>query len=153
MSSCDFQRGFSGMNRRAFLFGSAAAASAISLARAQDASTLAKLDRISVMTNDFDAKLPEIWDRSKEVAPKELDMMDLPDAVADHLHLHNLEVCNINLLSMESSYIRKFKERLDKAKSKVVDFVVELDHAPKHATRAISACVLPILRFALRPSR
>jgi hypothetical protein len=140
MSSCDFQRGFSGMNRRAFLFGSAAAASAISLARAQDASTLAKLDRISVMTNDFDAKLPEIWDRSKEVAPKELDMMDLPDAVADHLHLHNLEVCNINLLSMEPSYISKFKQRIEKAKSKVVDFVVELDPPETRYKGHISVC-------------
>ena len=59
----------------------AAAASSISMAGAQDAATLAKLDRISLMTNDFDAILPEIWDRSKEVAPKELDIMDLPDAV------------------------------------------------------------------------
>jgi hypothetical protein len=140
MRSCDFLRGFSGMNRRQFLFGFAATTSAISLARAQDAATLAKLDRISVMTNDFDAILPEIWDRSKEVAPKELDIMDLPDAVADRLHLHNLEVCNINLLSMEPSYISKFKQRLDKAKSKVVDFVVEIDPPETRYRGRISAC-------------
>jgi hypothetical protein len=140
MRFCDFQRGFSGMNRRNFLFGSAAAASAISRARAQDAATLAKLDRISLMTNDFDTILPEIWDRSKEVAPKGLDMMDLPDAVADRLHLHNLEVCNINLLSMAPSYIRKFKERLDKAKSKVVDLVVEIDPPETRYRGRISAC-------------
>ncbi len=140
MRSCDLQRGFSGMNRRRFLFGSAAAASATSLARAQDAATRAKLNRISVMTNDFDALQPEIWDRSKEVAPKELDVMDLPDAVADHLHLHNLEVCNINLLSMEPAYIRKFKQRLAKAKSKVVDFVVELDPPETRYRGHISPC-------------
>ena len=128
------------MNRREFLMGSAAAASAIRLARAQDAATLAKLDRISLMTNDFDAILPEIWDRSKEVAPKELDMMNLPDAVADRLHLHNLEVCNINLLSMEPSYIRQFKERVQKAKSKVVDFVVELDPPETRYRGRISPC-------------
>jgi hypothetical protein len=140
MISCDFQRGFSRMSRRGFLLGSAAAASVMRLARAQDTATRAKLDRISVMTNDFDAVLPEIWDRSKEVAPKGLDMMDLPDAVADRLHLHNLEVCNINLLSMESSYIRKFKERLDKAKSKAVDLVVELDPPETRYRGHISAC-------------
>ena len=139
MRSCDFPRGFSGMKRRDFLFGSAAAC-ALTQARAQDAATRAKLDRISLMTNDFDTILPEIWDRSKEVAPKELDMMDLPDAVADRLHLHNLEVCNINLLSMEPSYIRKFKERLDKAKSKVVDFVVEIDPPETRYRGHISAC-------------
>jgi sugar phosphate isomerase/epimerase len=141
MRSGDFQRGFSGMNRRDFLFGSAAAAFGMSrLARAQDAATLAKLNRISLMTNDFDGTLPEIWDRSKPVAPEKLDMMDLPDAVAYHLHLHNLEVCNINLLSMEPSYIREFKERLHKAKSRVVDLVVEID-PPTTAYRGyISVC-------------
>jgi hypothetical protein len=140
MMSCDFQRGFSGMHRREFLFGSAAAAAAISMARAQDPATLAKLDRISLMTNDFDAILPEIWDRSKEVAPKELDIMDLPDAVAGRLHLHNLEVCNINLLSMKPSYIRNFKERLEKAESKVVDLVVEIDPPETRYRGRISAC-------------
>jgi hypothetical protein len=140
MRSCDFQRGLSGMNRRDFLFGSATAASAISLARAQDTATPAKLDRISIMTNDFHSVLPEIWDRSKEVEPKELDMMDLPDAVADRLHLHNLEVCNINLLSMEPSYIGKFKERLEKARSKVVDLVVEIDPPETRYRGRISAC-------------
>lgn len=143
MRFCDFQRGFFGMSRRDFLFGTAAtvAASALSrLALAQDSATLAKLARISLLTNDFSDTLPEIWDRSKSVAPKRLDMMDLPDAVADHLHLHNLEVCNINLLSMEPSYIGEFKERLHKAKSRVVDLIVELD-PPATAYRGyISVC-------------
>jgi xylose isomerase-like TIM barrel protein len=143
MRSWDFQRGFFGMDRRDFLFGTAAtvAASALShLALAQDSATLAKLDRISLLTNDFSDTLPEIWDRSKPVAPKKLDMMDLPDAVAGHLHLHNLEVCNINMLSMESSYVGEFKERLRKARSKVVDLIVELD-PPATAYRGyISVC-------------
>ena len=136
----DRQRGFSGVNRRELLLAWASAAPAISLARAQEAATLAKLNRISVMTNDFDAILPEIWDRSKGVAPKELDMMNLPDAVADRLHVHNLEVCNINLLSMEPSYIRQFKERIEKARSKVVDFVVELDPPETRYRGHMSAC-------------
>ncbi len=143
MRSGDFQRGFSGLNRRDFLLGSAAAVAAFGmsgLARAEDAATLAKLNRISLMTNDFDGTLPEIWDRSKKVAPEKLDMMDLPDAVADRLHLHNLEVCNINLLSMEPSYIREFKQRLHKAKSRVVDLVVEIDPRATAYRGYISVC-------------
>lgn len=143
MRSCDFQRGFFRMNRRDFLFGTAATAAASALSRmalGQDSATLAKLDRISLLTNDFSGILPEIWDRSKPVAPGKLDMMHLADAVADHLHLHNLEVCNINLLSMEPSYIGEFKERLQKAKSRVVDLIVELD-PPATAYRGyISVC-------------
>ena len=128
------------MRRRDFLIGSAAAASLLKVAQAQDAATRAKLDRISLMTNCFDSILPEIWDRSKEVAPKGLDMMDLPDAVADRVRLHNLEVCSINLLSMEPSYIRKFKERVDKAKSKVVNLIAEIDPPETRYRGRISPC-------------
>jgi Xylose isomerase-like TIM barrel/TAT (twin-arginine translocation) pathway signal sequence len=143
MRSDDLKRGFPGMNRRDFLFGSAAVAAAPAISRlawAQDAATRAKLDRISLLTNDFDGLLPEIWDRSKPPAPLQLDMMDLPDAVADRLHLHNLEVCNINLLSMEPEYIGKFKERMHKAKSKVVDLIVELDPPATRYRGYISVC-------------
>jgi sugar phosphate isomerase/epimerase len=140
MRHIDFHREVPVMRRRDFMIGSVAAASLVKVAQAQDAATRAKLDRISLMTNDFDEILPEIWDRSKEVAPKGLDMMDLPEAVADRLHLHNLEVCNINLLSMEPSYIKKFKERVEKAKSKVVDLVVEIDPPETRYRGRISAC-------------
>src|SRR6202021_1839084 len=67
MRSTGFQRGFSMRSPRDFLFGSAAVAAASAtnrLAWAQDAATRAKLDRISLMTNDFDGLLPELWDRS-----------------------------------------------------------------------------------------
>ena len=141
--SYDFQRGVAGISRREFLIGSAAAAAAIATSRvagAQDAATRAKLDRISLLTNDFDGLLPEIWDRSKQPAPLELDMMDLPEAVADRLHLHHLEVCNFNLLSMEPSYIREFKERMQKAKSSVVDLIVELDPPATKYRGYISVC-------------
>src|SRR5215469_17302148 len=154
MRSCDFQRGFPGMNRRDFLFGSAVAAAAFAtrhLAGAQDAATRAKLDRISLLTNDFYGLLPEVWgDWNKRPAPLKMDMLDLPDQVADRLHLHNLEVCNINLLSMEPSYIGEFKQRLHNAKSKVVDLIVELDR-PQQPTGAISVCVLPIVQFVPMP--
>ena len=143
MKSREFQRGFPGMNRRDFLLGSAAAAAAVAmnpLAEAQDAATRAKLDRISLLTNDFDGLLPEIWDRSKQPAPMELDMMDLPEAVADRLHLHHLEVCSFNLLSMEPSYIGEFKERMRKAKSSAVDLIVELDPPATKYRGYISVC-------------
>jgi hypothetical protein len=128
------------MRRRDFMAGSVAAASLAGLARAQGAALSPKLGRISLMTNDFDELLPEIWDRSKEVAPKALDMMNVPELVADRFHLHHLEVMNMNLLSMEPSYIKKFKARLDKAKSKVVDLVLELDGPEARYRGNISAC-------------
>ncbi len=143
MTSCESQRGFPGINRRNFLFGTAAAAATCALSRvavAQDAGNRAKLDRISLLTNDFSGILPEIWDRSKTVAPQKLDMMDVPDAVADRLHLHHLEVCSFNLLSMDPTYIGDFKKRLRKARSKVVDLIVELDPPATAYKGVVSVC-------------
>ncbi len=127
------------MRRRDFLAGTAAAASLAGLGRAQSAALSPKLDRISVMSNSF-SSLATIWDRTKPMAPKELDMMDFPDALAERLHLHNIEVCNINLLSMEPSYTKRFKERVDKAKSKVVNLVVEIDPPETRYRGRISVC-------------
>jgi Xylose isomerase-like TIM barrel len=144
MRSNDLQRGISRMNRRNFLFGSTAAVAATAMSRlapAQDAAVRAKLDRISLLTNDFEGLLPEVWgDWSKPPAPLQLDMLDLPEAVADRLHLHHLEVCNINLTSMEPSYIKEFKQRMHKAKSSVVDFIVELDPPETKYRGHISVC-------------
>jgi hypothetical protein len=144
MRSRDFQQGLFGMNRRDFLFGSAVAAAVFAttpLVEAQDAATRAKLDRISLLTNDFEGLLPEVWgDWSKQPAPLKLDMMDLPGAVADRLRLHHLEVCNINLLSMEPSYVGEFKQRLQNAKSTVVDLIVELDPPATTYRGYISVC-------------
>jgi len=132
------------MNRRDFLFGAAAAAAASAmspLARAQEAATRAKLDRISLLTNDFSGLLPEAWgDWNKQPAPLKMNMLDVPDEVADRLHLHNLEVCNINLLSMEPSYIGEFKQQLHNAKSKVVDLIVELDPPATTYRGYVSVC-------------
>lgn len=144
IKSFDLRHGVSGMNRRDFLFGAAAAAAALAispLARAQDDANSAKLKRISLMSNDFSGLLPEVWgDWSKRPAPGKMNMMDLPEEVADRLHLHHLEVCNINLLSMEPSYIGEFKARLRKAKSRVVDLVVELDPPATSYRGHISVC-------------
>ena len=129
------------MKRRDFLFGAAAVAAAMRPLAAQEAATRAKLERISLLTNDFYGLLPETWgDWNKQPAPLKMNMLDLPDEVADRLYIHNLEVCNINLLSMEPSYIRDFKQRLQKAKSKVVDLIVELDPPPTTYRGYISVC-------------
>lgn len=144
MRSWNFERGFFGMNRRDFLFASAAAVAASvtsPLSSAQDAVTRAKLERISLLTNDFEGILPEVWgDWTKQPPPLKMNMLDLPEAVADRLHLHHVEVCNINLLSMEPSYIREFKERLHNAKSRVVDLIVELDPRETRYRGHVSVC-------------
>jgi len=67
-------------------------------------------------------------------------MLDLPQLIADRLHLHHLEVSNFNLISMDPSYIGEFKERMRKAKSKAVDLIVELDPPATKYRGYISVC-------------
>jgi hypothetical protein len=114
------------LKRREFLIGSAAVASA-GRGWAQDASREAKLARVGVMSGCFGRLMAETWDRSQTVEPKELDIMDFPEMLADHYHIHNVEVQQIHFLSMEPSYYTKFLGRLKKAKSRMVDMPLELD--------------------------
>jgi len=90
------------------------------------------------MSNDFDAVMTEVRDWSHQATPKQLDIMDYPEMLADRYHIHNVDVLNINFLSMESSYYRKFNERLKAAKSKMVNMPVELDE--KGYAGIVSTC-------------
>src|SRR5215472_8143113 len=114
------------MNRREFL-ATAATACAARAANAQNASRQAELDRISIMSGGFGRLIPEVWDRSKPVEPKQMDIMDIPEFLADHFGLHHFEVQNIHFLSMEPSYYAKFNERLGRAKCQISNMPLELD--------------------------
>jgi hypothetical protein len=126
------------MRRRDFLLASAASTPFLGVAGAQDAATRAKLERVSVMSNDFDTLMTEVRDWSHEATPKQLDIMDFPEMMADRYHIHHVDVLNINFLSMEPSYCRKFSGRLKKAKSKIANMPVELDE--KGYAGIVSAC-------------
>ena len=115
------------MKRRDFLVGSIAAAGAVAYGRAQDTALMAKLDRISVMSGCFGTLLAETRDYSQPTPPKELDIMDFPQMLADRYHLHHVEVQQFHFLSTEPAYFEKFLGRLKKAKSRMADMPLELD--------------------------
>ena len=119
------------MRRRDFLIGSVTAASVAACegVRAQDIVVKSKLDRVGVMSGDFETLLRE---RGGPPPPggKELDIMDLPDMLAHRYGIHNVEPQTIHFLSLETSYFEKFHARLKKAKSRMVDMSVQLDSRP-----------------------
>lgn len=125
------------LKRREFLIGGTAASLA-GRARAQESPMAAKLARVGVMSGCFGRLMTEVRDWSKPAEPKELDIMDFPEMLADHYHIHNVEVQQIHFLSMEPSYFRKFLEKLTKAKSRMVDMPLELDEQGYRGT--ISPC-------------
>jgi hypothetical protein len=126
------------MRRRDFLIGSIAAAAEVAHGRAQDIALMAKLDRVGVMSGCFDTLLAETRDWSQPTPPKELDIMDFPQMLAERYNIHNVEVQQFHFLSMEPSYFEKFHGRLQKAKSRVVDMPLELDTTGYSGT--ISPC-------------
>jgi hypothetical protein len=126
------------MRRRDFLFVSAAAVSIARHGRARDASPATKLARVGAMSGNFSGLITEVRDWSHPASPGQLDIMDFPEMLADHFHIHNVEVQQIHFLSMEPSYFKKFLDRLRRAHSRMCDMPTELDE--KGWSGIISPC-------------
>jgi hypothetical protein len=121
------------MKRREFLLTAAAAAAGTRTTRAR-AQRSPKLDRVAIMTLNFHAllKLPD-----QPASPERtLDVFDLPVMFADTYGVHNLEWQHYHLPSTEPSYYKELRSRVDRAKSKVSQVVVEFGglniSAPPH---------------------
>ncbi len=114
------------MNRRAFLFNSAAAVyTAGRMARAQGAD---KLEHVSVMTSYYGTRMPDVRDHGAPKVKKDLDLRDFPDMMADHFHIHNVEVQQMYFPEDGlSAYLTDFRNRLRKAKSRVTNMPLEFD--------------------------
>ena len=126
------------MRRRDFVFFPAVAAIAARRGRAQNPTKAAKLARVGAMTGNFDTLITEVRDWSKPASPGQLDLMDFADMLADRFGIHNVEVQQIHLLSIEPSYCKKLLGRIRKAHSHVCDMPIELD--AKGYSGTISPC-------------
>lgn len=136
------------MNRRTFLVGTAASTTLPSRIRAQHQDP--KRDRIGISTWSFHNLFTPT--REKDAPPlsgKPLDARDFPDMIADRYHVHQMEIVAPHI-SMEPSYVKDLKGRLDKAHSHLVNIPVDIkelwtagglsDTDPKVREKAISAC-------------
>jgi len=121
------------MRRRDFLIGAAATSTRLA---AQDRSE--KLKRVGCMSGCFSRLLTEVRDWSRPASPKELDIMDFPEMLADRYGIHYVEVQQFHFLSLEPSYYRKFLDRVKKAKSRMIDMPLELDDTGYSGT--VSPC-------------
>jgi len=136
------------MNRRRFLSGSAAAAGATLLAKAQMHNQ--KAARIGISTWSFHNLFTATHDQ--EAAPisgAPMDAREFPDMIADRYQVHAMEIVAPHI-SPEPSYIRDLKARLDRAHSRLVNIPVDIDELgnagglsdtnAKVREKAISAC-------------
>jgi len=83
-----------------------------------------KLDRVAVMSQNFDAILKTGIGPAPD-ASRTLDFMDFPQAVADRLGVHRLELQHAHFVSTDASYLKDFRDRVTKAKSQIVQIVLE----------------------------
>lgn len=128
------------MDRRDFLTAGAATLAAATLGnpvmRAQKARQPdpAKLERIAIMTLAFNAllKLP-----TQPASPnRTLEVLDIPEMLADIYGVHNIEFQHEHLASTEQSYLKELRGRLDRSKSRMTNVNLEFQAVNISATDA-----------------
>ena len=109
------------MKRRKFLIGSAiAAGSGRVWGQRPDQ---AKLDRIAIMSLCFN---PVIKSAAHPGDPKRtLDILDLPDMIAERYGVHHLEMQHSHFTATEPAYLEEFRGRMKRAKSQMNQINVE----------------------------
>jgi len=114
------------MERREFLAaaGAAAIAGMSPRARAQAARPpQAKLDRISIMTLNFQAllKVPD----TQPSPERTLELFDLPAMIADTYGVHKVEFQHYHIASTEPAYLKDLRAAIEKSKSRMTQINVE----------------------------
>ncbi len=127
------------MTRREFVIGTAAVAAIASRARAQSSVSAdpAKLDRIAIMTLNFENMMhvPGQWEGPNDT----IDVLDLPQMIADRYGVHNIEIQHTHFASTEESYLVDFRARAEKVKSRFSN--INLEFGPMNMSAAS-----PVLR-------
>lgn len=119
------------MKRREFLAGAAGAAVAPFVfarsGRGQAANQQATLDRLAIMSLTFG---PILKNANQPDSPaRTLDLMDIGQMYADRYGVHNVELQHAYLPSVEEGWLRDFRARLAKTKSRVSNINCEFGAA------------------------
>lgn len=113
------------MTRREFVIGTAAAAAVATrlTARPRAQADPAKLDRLAIMTLNFEnfMRIPGQWEGPNDT----LDIADVPQMIADRYGVHNIEIQHTHFPTTEESYLRDFRARAEKVKSRFSNINLE----------------------------
>ena len=82
----------------------------------------AKLDRIAIMSLNFDAMLKI---EGQQHPARTLDIMDLPKMIANRFGVHHVELQHAHLASTESAYLKALRDRVARAKSQLTQINLE----------------------------
>jgi hypothetical protein len=115
------------MRRREFLMTAAAVAGAARTrtgwAQGANRSKPAALDRIAIMTLNFQRmlKLPDLPDGPERT----LELFDLPQMLADRYGVHKVEFQHYHIPSTEPSYLKELRARIEKTRSRMTQINLE----------------------------
>jgi Xylose isomerase-like TIM barrel len=110
------------VRRREFLISSAVVAGTANKGWTQSPDP-AKLDRIAIMTLCFSSIIKSA--AHKDEPARTLDILDAPQMIAERYGVHWVEVQHAHFPSTESSYLKEFRGRLAKAKSRINQICLE----------------------------
>ena len=139
------------MNRREFLQQSAAGLGGAALVSRVDAQpSNPKMARIAISTWSFHNFFSTTRDdNAPAISGPPWDARDFPDMIADHYHVHEMEIVAPHI-STQASYIRDLKARLERAHSHLVNIPVDIheleqgtglsDRDAKLRDKIIAAC-------------
>jgi Xylose isomerase-like TIM barrel len=113
------------MKRREFLMGAVAAAglAATRQVLAQKSSDQAKLARVAIMSLGFGSILKNA--NQPDGPARTLDIMDIGEMYADRYGVHNVELQHTHVPSVDEAWLKEFRARLAKTKSRVTNINLE----------------------------
>src|SRR3954468_7210806 len=125
------------MKRREFLLTAAAVASAASSrsiwAQAPQGAKQSTLDRISIMTLNFQSilKVPDVEDSPNRT----LELFDIAEMIADKYGVHKVEFQHYHIPSTEPSYLKELRTHIEKSKSRMTQINLEFSGLNMSAPR------------------
>src|SRR5262245_64800983 len=117
------------MRRRDFLASAAAAVGLTSAHRAwAQVRDEARLARVAIMTLCFNSILKN--PSQPDNPARTLDITDIGQMLADKYGVHNVEMQHAHFMSTEAAWLKEFRDRLAKTKSKVTN--INLEFGPQN---------------------
>jgi len=111
------------MRRRDFLIGTAAMAG---LAHSRQAwAQGAKLDRVAILSANFDGIMKRGIMATPLEASRTLDLLDFAQMIADRYNVRRVELQHAHFLSTEPDYLKTLRDRVAKAKSQISQITVD----------------------------
>lgn len=86
-----------------------------------------KLQRVAISTWSLHNFFASTREDEFKLPGKMLDLLEVPQLIADKFKVHNIEICVPHFASSEAVYLQELKKRLAKSGTRVVNMPVDID--------------------------